>query len=62
MQVGDLVRFFNTAYPTKKVGIITQVDPRYSEHFQASPRYKVRWSDHKLSYREWYAKLELRKI
>ena len=55
MKVGDLVRYCNSAYPSKLIGIILEID-----HVDAaiSP-YRVRWTDHNESIRDWYGIHEL---
>ena len=60
MKVGDLVRYFNTAYPSKLVGIILEIDDVGDGSYTAamSP-YRVRWQDHSESTRDWYGELEL---
>jgi hypothetical protein len=55
VKVGDLVRYFNTAYWSNRVGIIVR-----TEHGLNS--IKVHWSDHTPSSREWYTEFELRKL
>lgn len=52
MRVGDLVRYRNEAYTSKEVGIIIAVG------FSRAP-YKVRWSGHNDSIRDWYGGEEL---
>ena len=63
MKVGDLVRYFNSAYPSRLVGIILEIDKEGDGSLDAalSP-YRVRWTDHIESMREWYGEQELVKL
>ena len=63
MKVGDLVRYFNSAYPSMLIGIILEIDDvgDGSGYMPSSP-YRVRWIDHTESTRDWYGKLELTRI
>ena len=60
MKVGDLVRYFNSAYPSRLVGIILEIDKEGDGSLDAalSP-YRVRWADHTESVRDWYGEQEL---
>ena len=60
MKVGDLVRYFNSAYPSRLVGIILEIDKEGDGSLDAalSP-YRVRWVDHTESTRDWYGEQEL---
>ena len=60
MQVGDLVVYFNSAYPSKEVGIVVEV-LRDKDIWDVSP-YRVRWANHPESIREWYGEDEIKKV
>ena len=63
MKVGDLVKYFNSAYPSRLVGIILEIDKEGDGSLDAalSP-YRVRWVDHTESIRDWYGEQELVKL
>ena len=61
MKVGDLVKYSyrNRCAMKPEVGIIIQVD---FDHAISPQPYKVRWSDHGDSERDWYREDELVKL
>ena len=61
MKVGDLVMYSNTAYPSKHIGIVIEVEYSEPKELSFAP-YKVRWTDHDVSERDWYREDELAKL
>lgn len=61
MKVGDLVQYLyrNTSPSKPEVGIIIQVD---HDHIHSPVPYKVRWTDHGDSERDWFREDELVKL
>lgn len=60
MKVGDLVRYwYDETIALGSVGIIVMVD---FDHIYSPTPYKVRWSDHSDSERNWYREDELVKL
>ena len=67
MKVGDLVRYFNSAYPSRLVGVILEIDKEGGREYGGSldaalSPYRVRWLDHTESMRDWYGEQELAKL
>ena len=61
MKVGDLVRYQNDAYPSKHIGVVIKVEYEEPKELSFAP-YKVRWTDHANSERDWYREDELVKL
>ena len=59
MKVGDLVQYWHTDHYGVNVGIVIQVD---RDHIESPVPYKVRWTDHSDSERDWYREDELVKL
>ena len=59
MEVGDLVRYWHLGHNRIDVGIVIKVD---HSRCQLQNPYKVRWSDHSDSERDWYREDELVKL
>ena len=59
MRVGDLVKYRDQFTSRRLIGVILQVEN--DEGFACSP-YRVRWTDHTESQRNWYDLGELRVI
>ena len=58
MKAGDLVRYYKPSVGRIPIGLVIAVDQ------DINPRlpYRVRWSDHTDSERDWYAEEELTRI
>tara|TARA_Y100000310_G_scaffold334535_1_gene414547 strand:+ start:503 stop:709 length:207 start_codon:yes stop_codon:yes gene_type:complete len=61
MKIGDLVRYQNDAYPSKHIGVVIKVEYEEQRALSFAP-YKVRWTNHCISERDWYAEEELTRI
>jgi hypothetical protein len=59
VKVGDLVMYSNTAYPTRYIGVVLETDLDNPETFVD---YRVLWTNHYVSHRDWYRKDELVKL
>jgi len=59
IKVGDLVRYTNLAYPDEGIGLVLEYEkiPNKLEF-----EFKVRWTDHSSSNRDWYREGELELI
>ena len=63
MQVGELVQYCIPSAWRRPVGVIVEIDPCGDGSIDASlAPYKVRWSDHTVSERDWYREDELVKL
>jgi hypothetical protein len=60
MKVGDLVRCAG-ACPSRYIGVVIKVEYEEPKELSFAP-YKVRWTDHTNSKRDWYRENELVKL
>jgi len=59
MKVGDLVTYRNSAYPSRAIGMVTAVNVcTLGDEYIAYP-YRIRWTDHTKSNRDWYHESEI---
>ena len=62
MKVGELVKYHNSAYPARSIGIVLEITdegPCLTDNSYVPYPYRVRWTDHHQSQRDWYSKEEL---
>ena len=61
MKVGDLVWYDNDAYPSKNIGVVIKIEYERDRSLSFAP-YRVRWTNHHISERDWYGEKELTRI
>jgi hypothetical protein len=61
MKVGDLVRYENDAYPSKDIGVVIKIDHETDRTLSFAP-YKILWTNHTNSTRDWFREAELVKL